>query len=459
VPRVAHAEQRVYRFADWPYLFRFVSSIQLLGDSGVDCSANRSHLTEVTMRPGPVIVLVLSLILAVMGVVWLSQSITQSVVVSQSEPVTKIEDEPDFPKPSETGPHPKVNFEETDHDFGTKPRFSKGSHRFVVTNTGEAELKLKTGRTTCQCTLGELGQSTIAPGESTTIELSWEIKQAGPGFMHSARIHTNDPENPAQDLNVKGFIGVDLAVWPEDRWSLGSMKVDGQAAFDGYVYSQMSGNLEVTKVECTQPGLTFEIEPVTTDGLAELKSRLMAETAPPPDPHGDDVQPKAPDIKAAIQIKVTADNQIPAGQFSIPVTIHTNLKETPTIAFAVSGVRPGPYQLFPLPGTIYQHGAMLIDAGAVSASKEHTAGVLVICRGFNEELKLTEVVTDPSWLKVELEPAPGDGDVRRYRLLLKFPTGLPSVFRTTANPAMLKLRTNHPDAEFLNLKAAFVVEG
>lgn len=411
------------------------------------------------MRPGPVIVAVLSLILSIMGVAWLAQSLVESTIVSGQQPVTKIEDQADFPKPSKTGPHPKVVFEEIGYDFGTMSRYSTGSHKFVVKNIGEADLKLKAGETTCQCTIGELGRSVVPPGESTTIELSWTIKQAGPGFQHSAKIYTNSPGNAMQVLIVKGFIGVGIGMWPEDRWSLGSMKVDGDAKIDGYVYSQISENLEVTKIECSHPGLKFEINPLSAEHLAGLQSKLMQEAAEPPDPHGGDAPPKAPDLKAAARISVSANNQIPAGQFSIPVTIHTSLKETPTLSIAVSGVRPGPYQLFPLPGTIYRHGGMMIDAGAISASKEHTAGVLVICRGFNEELKLKEVVTDPSWLNVELEPAPGEGDIRRYRLLLKFPAGLPAVFRTTANPATLKLRTNHPDAEILNLKAAFVVEG
>ena len=101
---------------------------------------------------------------------------------------------------------------------------------------------------------------------------------------------------------------------------------------------------------------------------------------------------------------------------------------------------------------------MSIAAGEISSAKEHESGLLVICRGFNEELKLKEVVADPSWLKVEIEPAPGEGDVRRYRLLLKFPAGLPSIVRSSSNPATLTLRTNHPDAEILNLKATFVVK-
>ena len=411
------------------------------------------------MRPGPVAVAILSLVLSIMGVVWLTQSLVKSVVVSGQPPTLKIEDQPDFPKPAETGPHPKVNFEETRFDFGTRPRYSKGAHKFFVTNNGEAPLKLKTGRTTCQCTLGELGQNTVAPGESTTIELSWEIKQPGPGFQHSAQIHTNDPANPIQTLVIKGFIGADLAVWPEGRWSLGSMQVDGDAKVDGFVYSQISENLTVTKIECSHPGLKFEINPLSVEELVTLQAKLTNESAEPPDPHGGDAPPKIPDVNAGARITVNANNQIPAGQFSIPVTIHTNMEETPTLSIAVSGVRPGPFQLFPLPGTIYRHGRMLIDAGAISASKAHTAGLLVICRGFDDELKLKEVVADPSWIKVELEPAPGDGEIRRYRLLLKFPAGLPAVFRTMANPATLKLRTNHPDAESLNLKATFVVEG
>lgn len=410
------------------------------------------------MRAGPVVVAVLSLILSIMGVTWLAQSIGQSVTVSGTEPVTRIEDQPDFPKPSETGPHPKTTFEESEYYFGTRPRFSKGSHKFVVTNNGEAELKLKTGRTTCQCTGAVIGQKTVAPGESTTIELSWEIKQPGPGFHHSAQIHTNDPANPTQTLAVQGIVGVDLAVWPEGRWSLGSMKVDGQGTQEAYVYSQISDNMEVTKVTCDQPGFTFQIDQLTEDEFGAVEGILVDEATLPPDPHGDNKQPETPVLKAAARITVTTDNRIPAGQFSIPVTIHSNLEETPPLAVTISGVRPGPYQFFPLPGTSYRHGSMLIAAGELSSDKEHETGLLVICRGLDEELKLNEVVVEPSWLKVELEPAPGDGDVRRYRLMLKFPAGLPAMVRTSATPAKLTLHTNHPDAEILKLKATFVVK-
>ena len=100
----------------------------------------------------------------------------------------------------------------------------------------------------------------------------------------------------------------------------------------------------------------------------------------------------------------------------------------------------------------------MIDAGPLDSSKEHSAGLLVICRGFDGELKLEDVVTEPKWLNVDLKPAPGGGTLRRYHLTLHFPKGLPPMNRTSANPATLQIKTNHPDAGLLNLKAAFVVE-
>ncbi|MDA1162820.1 MAG: DUF1573 domain-containing protein [Planctomycetota bacterium] len=410
------------------------------------------------MRPGPIIVAVLSLIFVVAGVSWLGQSVNGVNVVVDPAAKPKPEDSADFPKVALEGPQPKVGFEETEYDFGTKPRFSTGSHKFVVTNSGPAPLKLMAGETTCQCTVGELGKNEVAAGESTTVELSWTIKQPGPGFQHSAKIHTNDPANPMQTLIVKGFIGVDMALWPAERWSMGSLKVDGSSRFEGFVYSHNTEDFDVDKIECESPGLEFQSEKLNEDELKALSAGMAADLAPPPDPHGDNTPPKHPELRAGYRIRITANDRIPVGQFSVPALIHTSVDGLAPMAIAVSGVRPGPYQFFPLPGTSYQHANMLIDAGIFSPQEEHTAGLLVVCRGFDGELKIEEATADPAWLKVSLEPASGEGDVRRYRLLLKFPAGLPSIIRTSSDPATLAIRTNHPNAGLLNLKAAFAVE-
>ena len=408
------------------------------------------------MRPGAVVVAVISLFLAFATVVWLGQSVSGVSVTPSSPP--KPKDRDDFPTPSTVGPHPKVDFVETEYDFGTMRRFASGAHEFVVKNDGEATLRLMAGDTTCQCTVGELGRSEVAPGESTTIELSWTIKQAGPDFQHSAQIHTNDPQNPVQTLVVKGFIGVDLAMYPNERWSLGSLRSDGITEFDGYVFSHISDDFEITKLDHESDGIEVQSFPMSDDEIAALGAKLTSESAGPPDPHGNNPEPKYPDIRFGHRIHVTANSQIPVGQFVLPLTIHTTVKEVPTIPVAISGVRPGPFQFFPLPGTQYRHGAMLVDAGEFSSTEEHTAGLLVITRGFDGELKIEDFTAEPQWLKVSLKSDPGEGAVQRYRLNLTFPAGLPPMVRSITNPATIQIRTNHPHASTLNLKAAFVVE-
>ena len=59
------------------------------------------------------------------------------------------------------------------HDFGSMLRNAKGSHDFTIKNTGDEPLDLEVRATTCKCTLGELDNSQLQPGESTTVHMTW----------------------------------------------------------------------------------------------------------------------------------------------------------------------------------------------------------------------------------------------------------------------------------------------
>lgn len=405
------------------------------------------------MRPVPIIVAILTLVLIISGVSWLVD--TSPVTPGGAD---ASEGPPKAPEISVAGPYPKVEYKEDEHDFGTMRRFASGSHKFIVTNNGEAALKLVAGGTTCQCTIGELGVNEIAPGESSFIELTWTIKQPGPSFQHSAVILTNDPSNPRQTLVVKGFIGMSVGTSPSGNWSMGSLDHKEESTIDGHIYSHIVDSFEIEKVEANVAGLEFEWKSLTEAECLSLSTRLFLEEQGPPDAHGNDAKPNFPKILSAYRIRVTADDQIPISQFKIPVMVHTTIENAYPVPITVTGVRRGPYEFFKLPGTRYVAGALMLSAGTISSSKEHTAGLLVICRNFDGELKIKEVTTDPAWLKVSLEPARSRGSVRTYRLLVKFPKGLPSMQRSLRNPAMITIKTNHPTAETINLKAAFVVE-
>ena len=63
-------------------------------------------------------------------------------------------------------PYPAVEVGETEYDFGSMDSNATDSHEFIFRNVGDAPLTLEAGKTTCKCTLSDIGDGTILPGES-----------------------------------------------------------------------------------------------------------------------------------------------------------------------------------------------------------------------------------------------------------------------------------------------------
>ena len=71
---------------------------------------------------------------------------------------------------------PVITFEKTHHDFGKIGGDRKVSYRYKVTNTGQATLNISRLKPACGCTSTVLGKWSLAPGEQTEIEISFDPK-------------------------------------------------------------------------------------------------------------------------------------------------------------------------------------------------------------------------------------------------------------------------------------------
>ncbi|MBC8290175.1 MAG: DUF1573 domain-containing protein [Planctomycetes bacterium] len=199
------------------------------------------------MHPRAVATSLVALGLAFVVVVWMGRASQEPIVESAPTPeATEIDD--GHPKISETGPHPKAVAEELEYDFGMMKHMDTGSHKFLVRNEGEAPLELKTGETTCQCTIGELGDTIIPPGESTVVELKWTIKNPSARFDHSAEVWTNDPEHDLILLQISGFVGRDVLFRPEGSWNMGSVAALSEGRLEWMVFSPTPPELKLTDV-------------------------------------------------------------------------------------------------------------------------------------------------------------------------------------------------------------------
>ncbi|MBI1310367.1 DUF1573 domain-containing protein [bacterium] len=407
------------------------------------------------MRPGAILVSIASLLLSLSVVVWLSHSVG-NVSVDAHAPLAKpvIADLPDTPRPVKDGPQPTADFAETEYNFGTMRLHEKGSHAFKVTNNGEAPLKLKAGKSTCQCTVGEVGTQELAPGESTAINLSWEIKSQLEHFQHSATIHTNAPEheNGEVRLIVRGHVVTEVATFPSDHLQLGTVR-EGDSVSKSFVfYSRFHDQFSLQSIDCPNESFKVSFKPLSANDLEGLQRELISVDPPALDGNPDNL-PVPP--KCGYRVTVSTDDSLPVGTTEIPLTLHTDLENVPEFTQTVTAIKLAPFQFFPMPGTRYIVDKSIVTTPEFDSGKGVEMELLMLATGLSEPLEVSVVSTDPAWLEVTVEADKSATGIPRQRLKIRVPPGAPPIVRNLENPATIVLKTNHPKAEQLTLKATF----
>ncbi len=407
------------------------------------------------MRPGAILVSIVSLLLSLSAVVWLSDSFGKVDVETRFEK-QPIADAPGTPRPSsDEGPQPTAEFAETKFDFGIMQLFGKGSHVFEVTNNGDAPLKLKAGKSSCQCTVGTVDTEEIAPGDSTTIEMSWEIKSSAELFEHSAVIHTNAPEheNGEVRLTVHGRVVAEASTLPPESLDMGTVDETRSESF--YFYSRSHDEFELLSIDCPRDGITTEFAQLSVNDLDGLNDELTSEM--PPEVLADQTAENMPlPPKFGYKVTVTVEPTIPVGFSEVPLTLHTDLPHTKEVSYLLRIRRTVPIQFFNLPGTGYIPSTSLVSTDEFDADKGKKMELLMLPTGLEGPFEVSVLSTQPEWLEASVSEEKSNSGVSRYRLTIAVPPGVPPVVFRSDNPAKVKLKTNHPDVEELNLNVTFL---
>jgi hypothetical protein len=101
---------------------------------------------------------------------------------------------------------PHISFDATHFDFGKIPGDVKVSHRFKVTNTGQAPLNITRLNPSCGCTSTVLGKWTLAPGESTDIEVTFNPAGFRGLSRKSIQVVSDDPASPTSTLTFEADV-------------------------------------------------------------------------------------------------------------------------------------------------------------------------------------------------------------------------------------------------------------
>ncbi len=110
---------------------------------------------------------------------------------------------------------PDFSIEPSSLDFGRVEPKELSSLDVIITNNGSAPLQILQIEAKCGCTVPDLENNTIPPGESTPLTINYLPKGGDQGEeLKIIHIHTNDPDLPSYELYVKAFVYVSIEIEP-----------------------------------------------------------------------------------------------------------------------------------------------------------------------------------------------------------------------------------------------------
>jgi hypothetical protein len=105
---------------------------------------------------------------------------------------------------AQQGSGPAMSFETTTIDYGKIEKGSDKIRKFKFTNTGNEPLIIKSAKGSCGCTVPTYPQEPIMPGESATIDVSYDTNRTGP-FTKTVTLTTNETPD-SHTLTIKGEV-------------------------------------------------------------------------------------------------------------------------------------------------------------------------------------------------------------------------------------------------------------
>lgn len=123
---------------------------------------------------------------------------------------------------------PRIQFDETQHDFGEADSTEEIAHAFAFRNAGDAPLQVTSVRPHCGCTVADWTRE-VPPGGEGTISTKLRLD----GFRGQVRkgidVRSNDPVQPLVNLALLGKVKVDIEIAPSPRVFFGRLDVNDEA--------------------------------------------------------------------------------------------------------------------------------------------------------------------------------------------------------------------------------------
>lgn len=180
------------------------------------------------------------------------------------------------PAPATPGQAAKIVCENPSFDFGAAEPNSTVEHEYVIKNAGDLTLEIRRVQPSCGCTVAQLSQQLLKPGETATIKASLNLTGRSGHQEKHIIVESNDPQTPTMILNLRGDVRQDFLITP-DRLSPGQIRGDVPVEMDVVFTSGVSQAVHVVKAQSATTNLLVELSEME----AGKKYRIHVKTAAP----------------------------------------------------------------------------------------------------------------------------------------------------------------------------------
>ena len=300
---------------------------------------------------------------------------------------------PNPPAASQGGP--RIQFAETEHDFGNVEGGAVVGFDFGFTNTGTATLEVTNVRSSCGCTTTGAWSKKVEPGQRGILPIQFNSGNLSGAIHKTVTVTCNTPAQPQTLLNLKARVwrAIDVnpaTVYfsPQAEARIGETKIVR-------IVNNTEVPLELSPPECANNAFAAELKTLKTG--KEFEMRISA---------------KPPFV---------------AGTIQGPITIKTSSKSQPMIT--INGMIMVQLPLVTMPTQL------LLGPAPLAAATESR----VVLRNIGSiPVTVSEpTVNVPGVAAALKEIQPG----RMFHIVLNFPAGFE--VRPTA-PAELSVKTSHP---------------
>ena len=336
----------------------------------------------------------------------------------------------------------KVEVDVDAFDFGEMDSSKDGSHDFKFTNKGASPLQLTRGATTCRCTVGEIADSSVLPGQSTTVKITWKSKHYAGPFKQSVTINTNDPNRREVILTISGEY-TEPVHFEADELNFGQIVGDEPVTREARIFSKLS-NLSQRILSRKLTGLDdakffqVDIRPLTA---AEMKN--------------------ARGMASGVAVKVTVKPGLPPGTFGPTILMQTNIAVMPELRLVLSGSMGKDVSIV---GNGWDDALGVLRIGPVKAGTPVQRQLQILARGTSaKNVRYNVVHVEPDFLKVKLsEPETLEGSrLSRTMLNIEIPARTsPAKYMGDDGdkPAEIDIDTTSPEVHQLRIRVRFAVE-